>query len=132
MQGVGQSLDQRCGDMADCPNKECHNRMTGMQKTLFGEDGTSGLVGLVKSKVSKAALWTAIIILGIPFFVTGIRVWFGTESAALRFADVQAVAVLRERVSIHEIQFKALCESLARFEKTLDEVRSDVKALGKP
>jgi hypothetical protein len=105
--------------------------MTGMQKTLFGEDGTRGLVGCVKSKVSKTALWTALVVIGIPLFMTGAKVWFGTESATMRFADVQAVAALRERVSNQEIQFKALCDSLAQITKTLDEVRLDVKALGK-
>jgi len=131
MQDKGQSQTEVCG-MADCPSKECHNRLTGMQKTLFGEDGTKGVVGCLKSKVSKAALWTALIILGIPFFATGVKVWFGTETAAMRFADVQAVAALRERMSVHEVQFKSLCDSLTDIKKTLDEVRADVKNLERP
>lgn len=112
--------------MAGCPSKECHDNLAEVKEAVF--DSKDGL----RSKVSKAVLWTVIVVLGIPFFATGIRVWFGTETAAMRFADVQAVSALRERVSVQETQFKALCESLAEIKATLNEVRHDVKALEKP
>lgn len=111
--------------MPDCPSKECHDNLTDVRTTVYDEK--SGL----RSKVSKAAIWIALTVIGLPLYATGVKVWFGNETAAMRFADQQVVSALRERVSIQEIQLKSLCESLIRFEKTLNEVRSDVKALGK-
>lgn len=116
--------------MAGCPSKECHDNLTEVRSAVF--DHTHGL----RSKVSKIAVWLALTVIGIPLlgtgFATGIKVWFGNETATMRFADQQMVSTLKERVNGHDIQYKFLCESLLDMKKTLDEVRLDVKALGKP
>jgi len=113
-------------EMTDCPNTECHENLTAVRNVVFDEK--HGL----RTKVSKIAVWIAITVIGIPLFITGIKVWFGTETAAMRFADLTAMSALRERVSAQEIQYKFLCDSLSEMKITLNELRRDVKALDKP
>ena len=115
--------------MTECPNKECHDNLAEVRAAVFGKNG-------LRSKVSKVAIWIALTAIGLPLFATGfatgIKIWFGTETAAMRFADLQAVAVLRERVTSQEIQYRFLCDSLTDIKGTLSEMRREIKGIDKP
>lgn len=115
--------------MADCPNKECHDNLSEVRAAVYGKSG-------LRSKVSKIAVWIALTAIGVPLFATGfatgIKVWFGNETAAMRFADLRAVSVLREKVIAQEIQYNFLCTSLNEIKATLTEMRRDLKAIEKP
>lgn len=39
--------------MTECPNPECRKNLEGARKTLYGYDGTGGLVRCVTEKLSK-------------------------------------------------------------------------------
>ena len=106
--------------------------MTGFRKTLFGDDGTGGVVGCLKNKVSKTALWTVIVVIGIPLFITGVKVWSSNEASELRFAAATEMHAIKERMSVSEAHFKSMCESLADIKLTLIEVRKDIKRLDRP
>ena len=57
--------------MDDCESPKCHERMT----------------LCINKKVSKKTVWVAIIALGLPLLLTGVRVWSQQEADHLRYAD---------------------------------------------
>jgi len=42
--------------MGDCPNEECHERVMGHHRTLYGPDGRSGVAAEVDKKADKKCL----------------------------------------------------------------------------
>jgi len=108
--------------MADkCP-PECQNELKhidsnlkGYSKTLYGDDGASGLVSCVKSKVSKKALigWVVSIV-GIlaMFTVAGLTAWGNAKDE--RKENKSSIAVIQSDV---QNKFNAL-------EKSMGEIKS--------
>ena len=108
--------------MADkCP-PECQNELKhidsglkGYGKTLYGDDGASGLVSCVKSKVSKKAMlsWVGSII-GIlaMFTVAGLTAWGNAKDE--RKENKSSIAVMQSDV---QNKFDVL-------EKSMGEIKS--------
>ena len=113
----------------DCPNEECHSNVEGMRKTLFGPDGLSGVAACVKNAVPKKWLWIGFVVIGIPLLVTGIKVWFGQESAHLRYAPLSAQSVLSARMDVADERYAHICAALQRLEKMQAEMKEELKTI---
>jgi len=103
-----------------CP-KECQNELKhidgdlkGYSKTLYGDDGTSGLVSCVKSKVSKKTLvgWVGPVV-GILAMCTvaGFTAWGNAKDE--RKENKSSIAVIQNDM---QNKFNAL-------EKSMDEIK---------
>jgi len=107
-------MSDRCP--LECQNelKHINNDLTGHDKTLYGDDGISGLVSCVKSKVSKKALigWVGSIV-GIlaMFTVAGLTAWGNAKDE--RKENKSSIAVIQNDV---QNKFDAL-------EKSMDEIK---------
>ena len=95
--------------------KHINDGLDGHGKTLYGNDGASGLVSCVKSKVSKKALmaWIGSVI-GIlaMFTVAGLTAWGNAKDE--RKDNKQSIAVIQSDV---QNKFDSL-------EKSINEVKS--------
>jgi len=112
--------------MAECPSKECQKNMQGMKKSLYGEDGTAGVVGCMKKMVTKKAAWTGFLLIGIPLLITGVKVWSGQNADPLKYAKKEDVIELQIRASLIEERYAHISEALKRLEKKLDETKKDL------
>ena len=105
--------------MAKCPNEDCkenfEKKVDGHSKTLYGPDGTGGVVACIKSKVSKKtmAFWT-LGLLGVLTTVTiaGLNSWGQAKDE--RKENKSSIAVIQNDV---QNKFNAL-------EKSMDEIKS--------
>ena len=118
--------------MAECPNPECRQNVEGLRHTVYGKDGMHGLVACIKDKVPKKWLWTGFTVLGLPLFITGIKVWSGQESDALRYAPLGRVVELERRQDIADERYTYICDALKKIEAAQEEMRHELRGLYMP
>lgn len=88
--------------MTKCPNDDCKSNFQreiyGHSKTLYGTEGTGGLVGCVKGKVSKKSVVVVVLsILGIIglFTVQSLTAWSNAKDE--RKENKTSIAVLKSQ-----------------------------------
>lgn len=126
-----------------CPSKECHEKMDGHHRTLYGEDGRSGLVGEVKYKVDKTCLskyipkpnmtlfCLMISAILIPAIITGIKVWKGSEVSDYIYLKkeyfVQRNEVVDRRLTILESQLDMLKDDVHELKVSLNQGKAETR-----
>ncbi|MDY6893810.1 MAG: hypothetical protein SVO01_00105 [Thermotogota bacterium] len=105
----------------DCPNEECHKKMEGYGRTLYGPDGDGGLVDCVRKCIKRPPVSVCVAIIGI---VIGL--------AATAFGFVQnhgerIVALEQNTVSYRQSQR----ELKADMNKEFDELKAMIRDLRK-
>lgn len=115
--------------MGECPSKECHERVIGHHRTLYGLDGTGGIVGCMKQFVKKKTVWIALIAIGIPLIVTGIKVWSSQEQSVLKYATIECITDLDKRITRNEDRFEYIDATMTRIERIQNEIKKEIKKM---
>ncbi len=115
--------------MGECPNPECHENVEGMKRALFGESGTSGIVGCLRGKMPKKWLWVAILVFGIPLLSVGVKLWADNASNDLKFAKVEEVKQNETQIEVLKSQYCNIEATLSEIKKSQREMRKDIKKL---
>jgi len=79
----------------------------------------------ISKKVSKKTIWIALIALGLPLFITGIKVWSQQESDSLRYAAKAEMATHELRITEMQVVVKHLAEDIQEIKDGQAEARED-------
>lgn len=121
---------------------EVHEDIESIKKTLYGIDGTGGIVGCLKKKVStRVAMWIIACFI-LPMVVTGIGVWSAQSSDPLRYASIGTVNMLEQRMILCEERYNTLIKALEtlgdrmnkhseRIDKHCDEMKDQLREIKK-
>ena len=115
--------------MGECPNPECHENVEGIRKALFGESGTSGIVGCLRDKMPKKWLWIAILVFGIPLLSVGVKLWADNASNDLKFAKVEEVKQHGSEIEVLKSKYDNVAVILQELKANQCEMRKDIKKL---
>lgn len=99
--------------MDDCQSPKCHENMSTAMNKL----------------VSKRALWTFCVIIGIPLFATGIKVWSQSESSHLQFAGRGEMVEIEKKQIETQTVVKSLTDSIKNIRESQDEIQKDIKRI---
>ena len=99
--------------MTDCEHPKCHEAIR----------------LCLKDKVSKKAMWTAIIVIGFPLLITGVKVWSQQEGDKLRYSTKEEAAKFRERQSEIAETVRSINKDIDEIKKSQEENRRDVKEI---
>jgi len=115
--------------MPECPSKECHDRVDGHHRTLFGLDGKGGLIGCLDKYVTRKTLWIALLAIGIPLFGTGVIIWADNRGFKDVYVKKENLQLVKDRVTINESRFQFIREAIVRIETAQSQMRADIKEL---
>ena len=115
--------------------EDTKNELDGIKKTLYGTDGTGGVVGCLKKKVStRTAIWILVAI-GFPMIAGGLQVWSSQNSDHLRFVAKTEAAAMKDRLTRCEEGKEAILQELqrmnARFDKHCDDMKEQLQEIQK-
>ena len=99
--------------MDDCKSPECHEKMK-----LF-----------INKKVSKKTVWIAIIALGLPLLLTGVRVWSQQESDHLRYADKDDMVRMEKAQTELQTIVKHMRDDIQGIKNGQGEAQKDIKEI---
>lgn len=115
-----------------------HEKLMGCHKTLYGEDGMSGLVAKVDDKVDKKCLSTLcrkpplslviflIAVIIIPVILTGIQVWSDQDKGVLLFTTKIESLDREKRIIILENNLISMTDDIQTIKKDLSRQSSDI------
>ena len=72
----------------------------------------------IHKMLPKQTAWILFVVIGLPFLITGVKVWSQQESSDLRFAD-------KERVMEIEKDHAAMSEIVGHIKQDLGEIRRE-------
>ena len=105
----------------DCPNEECHKKVEGYGRTLYGPDGDAGLVDCVRRCIKRPGIGASLTILGLTIGLV-----------ATAFSTVlnhgERLVALEQNVVVYQSSQKELKKDLT---KQLDEIKGMIKELRK-
>jgi hypothetical protein len=115
--------------MANCSDKECKENIqkdiTRLFKTLYGEDGTGGVVSCVKQKVSTTSIRTyffAILTLFVTFMGYGVNAWSDArEERAENSSNIKVIQTNLEAMQHTVEEIKEAQEKLTESQKEMLE-----------
>jgi len=115
--------DHLCGD-AKCQAmvEGNHGEIKSIKITLFGVEGSGGLVSLIHEKMPKKWLWIMLIAIGLPTIGTGIRVWSDTESAELKYATREESHRQERRLDRLEQKLESMFQTLEKIDSKQDAI----------
>jgi len=99
--------------MDDCTAPKCHERI---QMAL-------------KDKVSKKVVFAILLAVGIPLFITGVKVWSGQASDPLRYVTKQEMSVVTKDVIETKAIVKKLDDQMLDLKKNQNESQRDIKEI---
>ena len=112
-----------------CPDPECHKRLEGMASTLYGSDGTGGVVGCLKEKVPKKWIWIIVLAFGLPALAFGANLWHKSNSRELEFAQKEVVNDHEVRLRVQENRYEEIIETMKQLKRNQEEMRKDIRKL---
>ena len=115
--------------MPECPSKDCHDRVDGHHRTLFGLDGKGGMIGCLSKYVTRKTLWIALLAIGIPIFAAGLIIWADNRSFGQIYVKKDALQLVKDRVTINESRFQFIREAIVRIETAQSVMQKDIKEL---
>lgn len=125
--------------MGDCPSQECHQRVAGHHKTLYGDDGMSGVVEAVKRKADAECLQkylkrpptpVLITIIGlfvVPFCLTVVKVWSQQELNPHIYTRSTDSQVREQRIIALEKDAEFVRENITAIKGALHDQRLEMK-----
>lgn len=113
----------------DCEHPKCHEEMSKRIDQKVSYDKFNILRDCVTQKITKKTLWIAFAVIGLPLFVTGIKVWSQQESDALRYADKRTVEQIRRDQSEFRATQKHILETLRGMKDGQKESTKDIKEI---
>ena len=99
--------------MTDCEHPKCHEAFK---------------LCLAK-KVSKKAVWIAIIAIGLPLLATGVKVWSRQEADHLRFAEKKDLVECEREQTELQSAVKHMKGDLEEIRHSQVEARKDIKEI---
>lgn len=120
--------------------EELKSKISGLHKTLYGENGRTGLVSDVTKKQDKKCMrdymrkpstaWSIIIFAAIfiPLVSTAIRVWTKQEISPHIYAPREAMIENKMKINQIEIQCLNVGTDVQEIKEQIKEQRADVKA----
>lgn len=124
--------------MGECPSKECHNRVDGHHRTLYGPDGRSGVTADLIKKADKSCLkeyvkkppvaLVAVIltVILVPTVVTGVKVWSGQEMSPHIYAKKEQVSDHETRISVAEERYKQIQQDIVEIKTAIKDQKKDI------
>jgi len=98
--------------------------INGIKKSMFGDDGLSGVCGCLKSKVSKKTL--VVIALAVSgFIIAGLTAWGGAKDE--RKENKQAIAVIQSELGHIVTTVESIEKNQIKPEKLLNEIRKIIQ-----
>ena len=83
----------------------------------------------LKDKVSKKVAFTILLAVGIPLFITGVKVWSGQASDPLRYVTKQEMSVVTKDVIETKAIVKKLDDQMLDLKKNQNESQRDIKEI---
>ena len=117
----------------DCESPQCHEKMSRRidARVKFGD--FNELKTCVSKKVPKRTLWIAgwaiFVVILIPLFLTGIRVWSGQESDHLRYAEKSELVVHGKNVTEIQVVVRHMGEDIQEIKQGQEDVKTDIKEI---
>ena len=110
---VNRRVDVRRIADGNCEHPKCHEHL----KVCMGK------------MVTKRTMWAALIVLGLPLLVTGVKVWSQQESDHLRYADRESLIEHSERLTKQEMAVKHMADDIKDIQINQQEARKDIKEI---
>ena len=83
----------------------------------------------IHKMVTKKAMWIAVLALGVPIFVSGVKVWSQQEADILRFADKGEVAQCKTNQTKLDEKVLHMNVDLIEIKTSQHETQRDVKEI---
>jgi len=128
--------------MGGCPNAECHARLDGLHKTMFGEEGRKGVSGDVEklglTKADKTCLkdyfkkpsgWLVSLIIAailIPMVMAGVNIWIQQAVNPYVYAPASAPQDNRKNIIVLQENSKAISGDVADIKLIVAEQKREV------
>lgn len=108
-------------------------KVNGMRRTLYGEDGSSGLVSCVKRCVTRNQVWIGFVAVGIPLFIGGYTLYNKADARIYRLELNTAVQAAKVEASISMLNnnIKSLQCSIADATVDRKELSKAIEALNR-
>lgn len=121
--------------MDECPSPKCHEKMQ-LQSEEVKTELKKRLVNLEKMitkqlalKLTKKTMWAVLVVIGIPLFVTGVKVWSQQEHSDLRFAEKKELVEIDKRQTELRTVVKGLTDNIQEIKKGQEESQKDIKEI---
>ena len=119
--------------MTDCNSPKCHEHITTELANRPTWTEFTHLKDCAAKKVPKKtawiAMWSILVVIGIPLFCTGVKVWSQQESDHLRFVEkTEMVEHERAQIKLQEV-VRHLSEDMSELKAGQKEVMRDVKEI---
>lgn len=91
--------------MDNCPRKTCtqEEKVDGMRRTLYGRDGSSGLVFCTKKFVTRNQIWVGFVAIVIPLFIGAYTIYSKAEARIYQLELTTAVNAARVEAGIETL-----------------------------
>lgn len=106
--------------MTECPNDDCkenfERRISGHDRTLYGPEGTGGVVACVKTKVSKRTLYGSVIsFVGIfaMLMIAGLTAWGNAKDERKQ---------TKENLSVLQSRFEMICNDIVEIKQQQQKI----------
>lgn len=125
--------------MSECPHPECKERLnkhiTDTERTFFGRDKQSGVIGCLKAKMPKSWIWKFVTVFGIAIIIAGHTVFSGlqaaeniTEQNAKQIAkNAEAIEKLQAIVHRNEVENTKINGKLDGILDSLKDIKNELK-----
>ena len=122
--------------MAEYPSKECHNRVNGHHRILYGPDGRRGVTADLIKKADKTCLkeyvkkppvaLVAVIltVILVPAVLTGVKVWSGQEMSPHIYARKEKISDHEAGIRVVEEQYKQIQQDVREIKEAIKEVKA--------
>ena len=113
--------------MDGCQTPKCHEAMLLKLKGKADKKEVQNLKTCTAKNVPKKALWIALVALGLPLLITGIKVWSQQESDHLRYVEKTEMAEHKDNMTKIQVVVEHLAEDMRNLRKDFNRNQDDAK-----
>lgn len=106
--------------MTDCPSRECHDKLDGVRRTVYGVDGAGGVVKCLSKFVTKSQAWTGIVCIVLPMLAFGWTLYVKAD---------EKLQVLDKETAVKTTQFEAIQRNITELKASVCESAKQREAL---
>jgi len=99
----------------ECPNPKCHEDI--LMRIV---NAKNDLKESIQSKVSKHAIWIALVVIGIPLFSINLTIWSEVSHA-------EKIYITKDEMQKHIEDITACKEVMKQLPHDIEQIRKDLK-----
>lgn len=110
-----------------CQDSDCREEILLNIKDKVAYKDFNPLKACVGTKIGKKALWIALVALGLPLLITGIKVWSQQEADHLRYVEKTEMATHKDNMTKLQIVVEHLAVDVRDLRKDFKESQDNAK-----